>query len=1029
MSTINSTSANETLTGTTGADTYVFSNGFGQDNISDGGGTDTVDLSAVTAGLTINLTAGAGDEVTDGINTVNWTGDIVENAKGGSGNDSMTGNSGANTLDGGSGSDTLSALSGNDSLIGGAGSDNMDGGDGNDYYIFANGWGNDSITADSSGSDTLDFTAVTTALTINATTGVGTEVTDGTNTVDIAGDFIEFVKGGTGNDNITGNSLDNVLLGNTGDDTLSGGLGNDTLRGDAGNDSIDGGSGNDEYDYFNSWGNDTISDSAGGADQLYLYNVSSALTINLTTGAGVEITDGTNTVELGSSVIERVESGSAADTITGNSADNWLYGHGGNDTISGVDGNDNIIGGGGNDSLAGDNGNDIFYFGSNFANDTNTWGNDVITDSAGSDQVWLGNIVNNLTINLTSGAGDEVTDGTNTVNWSSDIIEKAYSGSGNDSITGSSVANTLEGNGGNDTLNGQAGNDNLDGGAGNDTYQFSGTWGADTITADTSGSDTVDLSGASAALTINLATGAGNEISDGTNTVNWSSDFIENATGGSGNDTITGNALANVLRGGGGINTITGGAGNDSLYGSIGDTDYFIEGDNSGSDYYSSAGTARLNYSAMTSPITFDVAAGTVTVGSDVDTLIGIYEVLGSNGAGDTIDGSNNSQGIWVTPVYGTVSHVDSADAGHSYQYHVDNFENAIGSAYDDIIYGTSVNNLFYGNAGDDQLYAGDGQNTLYGGVGNDYLHSTGTGSYLDAGDGDDSLYGSGTLIGGTGNDTLNSQTTNASLDGGSGNDLYYMSDNNTSGTNTIADASGNDTVSFWYSSPSSATFVINLDTTGTEVTSGSYSIDWAQGIIENIIAGSGNDSIAGSSADNMLNGGYGNDTIDGGSGNDTLLGYVGYDSILGGVGDDWIDGGGYTDSLYGGSGNDTYNFATDYGVGDIINDSGGTADKVTFDSTIGQSKVAMFIDGSGNLQIGYTDSASTITVQSQTTSSNTIERFELSNGYYLTDADVTQVISDMASYASAHSISFTSLDDVKNDTNLMAIMNAAWHT
>jgi hypothetical protein len=178
-----------------------------------------------------------------------------------------------------------------------------------------------------------------------------------------------------------------------------------------------------------------------------------------------------------------------------------------------------------------------------------------------------------------------------------------------------------------------------------------------------------------------------------------------------------------------------------------------------------------------------------------------------------------------------------------------------------------------------------------------------------------------------------------------------------------------------------------------------------------------------------MLNGGYGNDTIDGGSGNDTLLGYVGYDSILGGVGDDWIDGGGYTDSLYGGSGNDTYNFATDYGVGDIINDSGGTADKVTFDSTIGQSKVAMFIDGSGNLQIGYTDSASTITVQSQTTSSNTIERFELSNGYYLTDADVTQVISDMASYASAHSISFTSLDDVKNDTNLMAIMNAAWHT
>ena len=36
--------------------------------------------------------------------------------------------------------------------------------------------------------------------------------------------------------------------------------------------------------------------------------------------------------------------------------------------------------------------------------------------------------------------------------------------------------------------------------------------------------------------------------------------YIDNATGGSGNDTIIGNAIANVLKGGAGNDTITGGA-------------------------------------------------------------------------------------------------------------------------------------------------------------------------------------------------------------------------------------------------------------------------------------------------------------------------------------------------------------------------------------------------------------------------------------------------------------------------------------
>ncbi len=46
--------------------------------------------------------------------------------------------------------------------------------------------------------------------------------------------------------------------------------------------------------------------------------------------------------------------------------------------------------------------------------------------------------------------------------------------------------------------------------------------------------------------------------------------LIDNATGGSGNDTIIGNAVANVLKGGAGNDTITGGGGNDTIDGGSG---------------------------------------------------------------------------------------------------------------------------------------------------------------------------------------------------------------------------------------------------------------------------------------------------------------------------------------------------------------------------------------------------------------------------------------------------------------------------
>ncbi len=56
---------------------------------------------------------------------------------------------------------------------------------------------------------------------------------------------------------------------------------------------------------------------------------------------------------------------------------------------------------------------------------------------------------------------------------------------------------------------------------------------------------------------------------------------------------------------------------------------------------------------------------------------------------------------------------------------------------------------------------------------------------------------------------------------------------------------------------------------------------------IENVTGGSGNDTLIGNNAFNVLNGGAGADTIRGGNGNDTVIGGSGNDILSGGSGDD----------------------------------------------------------------------------------------------------------------------------------------------
>lgn len=82
----------------------------------------------------------------------------------------------------------------------------------------------------------------------------------------------------------------------------------------------------------------------------------------------------------------------------------------------------------------------------------------------------------------------------------------------------------------------------------------------------------------------------------------------------------------------------------------------------------------------------------------------------------------------------------------------------------------------------------------------------------------------------------------------------------------------------------------------------------------DNVVGGSGNDSLTGGAGKNRLYGGDGDDRLNGSNGRDFFYGEGGSDRLYGNDGNDYLDGGGGVDRLYGG-------FGDDYLIGGSSND------------------------------------------------------------------------------------------------------------
>lgn len=284
------------------------------------------------------------------------------------------------------------------------------------------------------------------------------------------------------------------------------------------------------------------------------------------------------------------------DTLNGGSGNDRLNGNGGNDTLNGGADNDQLFGGAGNDFLNGGAGRDILNGGTGrdfivadgdggiyrgeADNDRmfSGLGPETMDGGTGVDlidhTIFNGNYVFNMATGLTNFDGESYTN-----------FENATMGGGNDIVTGNAAANVINGGAGNDALIGGAGVDTLNGGTGNDKIVADGDGGTYRGEADDDlmfsgiGSETMD--GGTGVDTINHAAFDGNYVfnmvSGKTNFAGEDYIHFENATMGDGNDTVTGNALANVINGGAGNDTLTGGNGDDILNGGAGH-DTLIDG-------------------------------------------------------------------------------------------------------------------------------------------------------------------------------------------------------------------------------------------------------------------------------------------------------------------------------------------------------------------------------------------------------------------------------------------------------------------
>ena len=368
---------NNTLEGRGGDD--VLEGKGGADTLDGGEGSDTASYENNTDRVFVALGSNGADgsamefAVVNG-QSVPLSGDTlrsIENVRGSSFADQITGNAADNIIDGRGGADVMIGLTGNDT------------------YVVDN---PTDVVAEGVGQGTLDRVRTSVSYTLN---GSEIEVLETTN------------QSSTAAINLTGNGFGNTITGNNGANVINGGGGDDTIDGRGGANTINGGT---ENDFITADGNLNVAHGDQGNDQLYFTGNQNQLFGDtdddwlfvdgsnnaLAGGAGNESLIGANgnsntlNGQEGNDTLSAIGNGNVLfggtdnDTVGVFGAGNSLFGEAGIDVLTATGNNNTLDGGAGNDTLiaaAGHSG-DHFVFQFGYEHDIvqgfSTAGNDIV---------------------------------------------------------------------------------------------------------------------------------------------------------------------------------------------------------------------------------------------------------------------------------------------------------------------------------------------------------------------------------------------------------------------------------------------------------------------------------------------------------------------------------------------------------------------------------------------------------------------------------------------------------------------------
>ena len=919
-------------------------------DLNGGAGSDTVDYSNSTSGVSVNLELGEGQSGWAHNDTLT----SIEGVIGSNYGDMLYGASGAdNSLSGGTGNDSFvmsSFMFEQDTLAGGDGTDSLE-------FTFVE---NDQSLANVTGVEHITLGDAATSLTghdnladyLSTLTVDGSALT-GANSLNWNGNFIANIY-----QNIIGSDQGDSIRGGTRGDTLLGGSGEDSLEGGKGDDSIDGGANDQELREL---------------DVAIYAHEDSAITVDLSASPGSQVSGGGGNDTLVN--IEGVWGTAYDDSLTGDSGwANIFIDGGGNDTIDGNSAHDTLT----------DTGLDIVaYYESSTGIHAEMTGTDgYVTVGGNVDELHDIDIVWGSTLgdSLIGGAGDQefMPDGGSdtvdggagdddsaaywnltapiTVGWDSGNSRWNVNGSVDGDTFTDIVSNVewIEGSQGNDTF---IGND--------DDNSFSGWMGADSINGGggsfnwatygddpSSGVDTLDghLRGIDAALDQS-------QVIDGWGNIDTLA-YIQCIEGSAYDDTISGTGGSNYLEGGDGDDWIDGFGGIDTLDGEGGDDTISVL------DTFS-AGTV-IRGGEGTDELQADVGLTGVTE------ITGIEKLTVTTGATVGLDGSAADGQTWEVNATdsgsGTSINVVATYAGQGIdisgwtygQWNSGNNVSITGyssSGIGEAIVGGLAAELIVGRMGNDSLTGGGGQDTFaYSSASEVLSQGTGGDVIADFVSGTDSV-AFNTLFG----DLVWYEEDNYDgiIAGGSGNALIWDSANHRLwyDENVSANDAGTQGVVGTFTGATVAMSDVGVD--GHTVTAGS-----AGGSGQSLTGTAGNDTLSGTiyndtiyglDGDDVINGLAGDDTLVGGFGSDSIYGNdgadeiwgddslngssdvgdfidggLGHDMLIGAYGNDTIQGGGGNDTLWGGDGDDSMSGGAGadefmYMYGSAINLSGDT--------------------------------------------------------------------------------------------------------